>query len=211
MKQVIILFLFTISLWSNEFEEAVKDYKNGNYIKALNAFYVLAKNGDVQAEYNVGLMYANGKGVKADIVQAIEWYEKAANHKNAAAAYNLAVLYEAMENKDVHAYEKAKFWYEKAALEGLPQAQNNLAALYLDGKYISKDTKKAFELFKKAAAQGDVNAQINVAIMYAWNKEITQDKMKAYENFIHALDAGHHEAGKYLDQLCKESPWVCKK
>ena len=211
MKQFLILFLLTISVWANEFDEAVNDYNKGSYIKALNTFYVLAKNGDPEAQYNVGLIYANGKGVKADSAHAMEWYEKAARQNNAAAAYNLAQLYEHMENKDTHIYEKVKFWYEKSALGGLSQAQNNLAALYLEGKQIPHDAKKAFELFKKAAAQGNANAQINIARMYAWSHEIANDKMKAYDNLQKALKAGKNEAGQYLDQLCKESPWVCKK
>jgi TPR repeat protein len=105
----------SLNLWSSEFNDAVAEYQKGNYIKALNTFYVLAKNGDAEAQYNVGLIYANGKGVKTDIAEAQEWYEQAAKQGNASAAYNLALLYQSAEKINPQAVEQAVYWYEKAA------------------------------------------------------------------------------------------------
>jgi len=118
MKQIIIILFLMVSAWSNEFSTAVDDYNKGFYIKALNGFYALAKDGDAKAQYNVGMIYAGGKGVNADIPQAMEWYEKAAQQGNAPAAYNLAQLYHSMQEHNEHAHERAKFWYEKAAEGG---------------------------------------------------------------------------------------------
>jgi len=50
MSKYIILLLLTVSLWSNDFNKAVEDYNKGSYIQALNAFYVLAKEGDAEAQ-----------------------------------------------------------------------------------------------------------------------------------------------------------------
>ena len=211
MRKIILWICLSLSVWSNEFEQAVKDYNKGSYIKALNSFYVLAKKGDAQAQYNVGMIYANAKGVKADISEAMQWYEKAAKQGNSAAQYNLAqCYYQKGLNGEPHAYEKAKYWYEKAANNNRKEAYNNLASLYMDGKGVAKDSKKAFNLFEKAAKLGDSAAQINVAVMYAWGEGIKHDKMKAYENLKKALRNGKSEASEYLDKLCKESAWVCQ-
>ncbi|WP_295420465.1 tetratricopeptide repeat protein [Sulfurovum sp.] len=208
---MIILLGLTLCVWSGDFDQAVKDYNQGNYIKALNVFYVLAKKGDAQAQYNVGLIYANGKGVKADVSEAMQWYEKAAKQGIGTAQYNLAQLYyQKGENGEPHAYEKAKYWYEKAIKNSIKEAYNNLASLYMDAKGVAKDEKRAFELFAKAADLGDSAAQVNVAVMYAWGKEVKHDKMKAYENLKKALKSGKSEASEYLDRLCKESAWVCQ-
>ena len=133
MKKFTIFMIATLSLFANDFDKAVEDYKKGSYIQAINAFYVLAKEGDAQAQYNVAMMYANGKGGKKDLSYAMEWYEKAAKQGNAPAQYNLAQLHHNMGESDPHAYEKAKYWYEKAAEGEVMQAYNNLASLYMEG------------------------------------------------------------------------------
>ncbi len=211
MRTVFIGLCLTLNLWSNTFDEAVKDYNAGSYIKALNSFYALAKQGDAEAQFNVGMIYANGKGVKADLSEAMRWYEKAAKQENGAAQYNLAqIYYKKAQEGEPHAYEKAKYWYEKAINNHVKEAYNNLAALYMNGLGVEVNEKKAFELFAKAADLGDSEAQVNVAVMYAWGKNIKHDKMKAYENLKKALKDGKSEASEYLDKLCKESAWVCQ-
>jgi len=211
MKFWIWLGLFSALLFAGEFDNAVKDYNKGGYISALNTFYVLAKKGDPKAQYNVGMIYEKGKGVKADLAEAMKWYEKAAKQGNAMAQYNLGRLYhEKGDHNEPHAYEKAKYWYEKAIENKVKEAYNNLAALYMEGKGVQRDEKKAFDLFRQAADLGDGAAQYNVGVMYAWSNQITNDKMKAYENLKKALKKGYSEASGYLDKLCKESKWVCE-
>ena len=144
----IIVFIFALAgLLADDFNQALEDYNKGAYIKALNTFYTLAKEGDAKAQYNVGLMYANGKGTTKDLAKAQQWYEKAASQGNGPAQYNLAQLYHVAAQSDAHAYEKAKYWYEKAVESGIMQAYNNLASFYLEGKGVKQDQVKAFELF----------------------------------------------------------------
>ncbi len=40
--------------------------------------FVAAERGDIDAQYNLGLMYENGNGVAKDEAKAIKWYRKAA-------------------------------------------------------------------------------------------------------------------------------------
>jgi hypothetical protein len=209
-RNIFILIFVTLSLSANEFDQAVEDYNNGGYIKALNAFYVLAKEDNPKAQYNVGLIYANGKGVKQDLSEAQKWYEKSAKQGNSAAQYNLGQLYQSAAESDPHAYEKARYWYEKAVEGGQQEAYNNLGALYADGLGVEKNPQKALELFEKAASSGNSAAQVNAAVLYAWGEGVRHDKMKAYENLKKALKSGQSEASEHLDKLCKESAWVCQ-
>ena len=147
-KHIFILIFATViftplSLGANEFDQAVEDYNNGGYIKALNAFYSLAKEDNAKAQYNVGLIYANGLGVKRDVAEAQKWYEKAAKQGNAPAQYNLGQLYQSVGIQDPHAYEKAKYWYEKAVEGGLKEAYTNLGVFYFQGLGVEKDHQKA--------------------------------------------------------------------
>lgn len=210
MKKIIILTTFLTTLAMASFEQATADYVSGSYIRALTAFYTLAKNDDDKAQFNVALIYENGLGVSQDLKRAKQWYEKSAKQGNAQAQFNLAKLYYALSNEDIHAYKKSKYWYEKSTELGFKYAYNNLAVFYLKGLSVKKDTQKAFELLKQGAQKGDSTAQINVALLYAWGEGVVQDKMKAYENLQKALQSGKSEASQYLDKLCKESVWVCK-
>ena len=52
-----------------------------------------AEQGLAKAQYNLGLMFNNGKGVKQDYLQCVSWYRKAAEQGHAKAQYNLGVAY----------------------------------------------------------------------------------------------------------------------
>ena len=52
-----------------------------------------AKQGDAEAQYNLGMCYGKGKGVKQDYQKAVEWLTKAAEQELAAAQYILGNCY----------------------------------------------------------------------------------------------------------------------
>jgi TPR repeat protein len=49
----------------------------------------LAEQGDVDAQWNLGRMYGNGRGVPEDDAEAIKWYRLAAEQGYARAQFNL--------------------------------------------------------------------------------------------------------------------------
>ena len=51
-----------------------------------------AHQGDTSAQCNLGLMYANGRGVAKDFEQAVFWYRKAAEQGNVNAQEKLTIL-----------------------------------------------------------------------------------------------------------------------
>ena len=48
-------------------------------------YRLAAEHGDVEAEYGIGLLYANGWGVPSDIDQAARWMQKSAGAGNSDA------------------------------------------------------------------------------------------------------------------------------
>ena len=92
---------------------------------AVQAVRRAAAQGLAQAQYNLGLMYAEGRGVQRDDVQAVAWYQKAAAQGFAQAQNNLGLMYaegRGVQRDDVQAVA----WLQKAAAQGFAQAQNNL-------------------------------------------------------------------------------------
>jgi len=53
-----------------------------------------AEKGDKEAQYNLGVMYDNGKGVRQDYTEAMKWYKLAAAQGDALAQYNLGGMYD---------------------------------------------------------------------------------------------------------------------
>ena len=64
-------------------------YIAGNYQKAFEIFKPLADQGHAMAQFNLGHMYYSGKGVPQDNLQAVKWYRKAAEQRNALAQNEL--------------------------------------------------------------------------------------------------------------------------
>ena len=64
-----------------------------NFTEAFKYCKKAAEQGEVHAQYNLGIMYANGRGVKQDLFNAKEWYQKAAEQGLAYAQYNLGNMY----------------------------------------------------------------------------------------------------------------------
>lgn len=121
----------------------------------------LARQGNANAEYNLGVLYDNGYGVARDYQKAMHWYRKAAAQHFARAEHNLGVMYEMGHGvpKDL---KQAGQWFERAARDGEPASQNNLAVLYVRGEGVPKDMGKAAMWAARAAKAGNKSAISNL-------------------------------------------------
>jgi TPR repeat protein len=52
-----------------------------------------AEKGEAVSQYNLGVMYDNGRGVPKDYKEAVKWFRKAAEQGHAKAHFNLGVMY----------------------------------------------------------------------------------------------------------------------
>ena len=99
------------------FDEGVAAYERGDYASAFREFRPLADQGVAAAQYNLGLMYVNGRGVTQDYVEAVKWYRKAAEQGNAKTQHNLGTMY--FYGKGVtQNYVQAHMWFNLAAVKG---------------------------------------------------------------------------------------------
>ena len=97
-----------------------------------------AEQGDATAQFNLGIMYANGRGVLKDDAEAVEWYRLAAEQGYADAQFNLGGMYangEGVPKDDAEALR----WYRLAADQGQAAAQYNLGVRYAFGQGALKD------------------------------------------------------------------------
>ena len=81
-----------------------------------------ARIGDINAQFEVALMYANGLGITKSLEQALVWTQAAADKGHIAAQYLLGRTYQQGlgVGKDP---QRALVWYQKAAEQGDAGAQ----------------------------------------------------------------------------------------
>lgn len=95
---------------------------------AAGWFYRSAEQGYADAQFNLGLMYANGEGVEQNMDEAVTLFKKAAEQGHVDAQNNLGALYFTGEGV-TRDEEKAIAWFEKAAEQGNEEAIANLDAI----------------------------------------------------------------------------------
>ena len=115
---VVLLFLFSGMAFAdtaNEaFEKGAEAFLNGDYITAAKWLHKAAEQGDADAQYILGLMYYEGKGVPQNFAETAKWFLKAAEQGDAYAQYNLGLMY--YNGKGVpQSYMQSYIWLSIAA------------------------------------------------------------------------------------------------
>jgi len=112
-----------------------------------------AAQGHVDAEQELGVVYATGDGVKQDDVQAVAWFRKAAEQGDALGQFNYAVVL--TKGLGVEAdVAQAVEWYRQAAQGGHYPSQARLGYCYAKGLGTGVDRIEAFVWLSAAAQHG---------------------------------------------------------
>jgi TPR repeat protein len=93
--------------------------------EAVKWFRQAAEQNVADAQFSLGVCYANGQGVTKDDAEAVKWFRKAAEQNLADAQYNLGVCYDSGEGvakDEVEAYK----WWLLAAGKGNDDAKHNM-------------------------------------------------------------------------------------
>ena len=158
LAAVLILGL-TLPAWAG-WEEAVSAIRQGDYATARDELMPLAEEGNIDAQYLLGVMYKNGEGGDEDFVEAVRWLYAAAEQGSIGAQYNLGIMYSKGMGVIRDEVQAAR-WFEKAARKGDSRAQNNLGLLYQMGRGVPQDYVAAHLWFNVAASLGNQTARVN--------------------------------------------------
>jgi len=77
------------NLKTKKYQDGLDAFNKKDYKTAHQLFFWLAEQGVAKAQYNLGLMYGKGKGVKRDYKEAVRWYLRAAEKGYSKAQTNL--------------------------------------------------------------------------------------------------------------------------
>ena len=164
MRRLTLAVLFCVLLsaplvaLAADLQKGLDAFAVGDYEPSLAECEPLAEEGNVEAMFCVGRLYANGFGVPMDDALALKWYGLAAEGGHAEAQYNLGVMHAngwgvAMDDTAAAAF------YEQAAEEGFVPAQLALGQCYDAGIGVEKNLQTAYVWFDIAARQDDITAR----------------------------------------------------
>ncbi len=161
-----------------------------------------ALKGDPTAAYEIGVRFAEGKGIAANFDEAAKWYDRAAQAGVVPAVFRLGTLYEKglSVKKDV---DIARRYYVQAAERGNAKAMHNLAVLDADGGGKGANYKSAAQWFRKAADRGVADSQFNLGILYARGIGVEQNLAESFKWFSLAAAQGDADAGHKRDDIAK--------
>ena len=146
-----------------------------------------AEQGDANFQYVYGVCYEKGWGVKQDMKQALEWYQKAAKQDNGPAYNSIGNIYR--NGNGVTADPNQAFeWYQKGANAKDAQAMLNLGNCYFYGMGTEKDEKAAAKWWKEAAEAGNAYAMAQMGDSYYYGLGVEKNLAKAIEYYTPAAE-----------------------
>jgi TPR repeat protein len=181
----------------HDLELGMMYHELGDYPDAAKWYQKAAEQGNVAAEYELGVIYTNGEGVAQDYAEAVRWYRKAANQGLGDAQYELGNAYVTGRGVTQDFAEAAKS-YRQAAEAGHTDAQWNLGAAYYLGNGVAQDYSEAAKWFLEAARRGHADAQCDLGAAYRDGRGVIQDFGAAAEWFSKAAAQGQAHAQLYL-------------
>lgn len=124
--------------------------------------YRAAVNGDVNAQFELGMLFIQGDAVRKDFTRGVEWLQRAAEQDHIGAQLQLADMYlrgVELQQDAVEAFQ----WYLRAARRGDAQAQYMLGNLYRAGSGVRENFSEARRWYAAAARQGHPKAKERLA------------------------------------------------
>lgn len=151
-------------------------FKNKDYPRAYQEWKAAADAGQAEAQFDLGLLYAQGLGVHRDLTEAARWYRKSADQGNGEAQFALGQLYSrgwGIPRDEADAVR----WLQMAnsvESEGPPTDW-----AHVEGYGMAKDQKQAVYWYGQAADKGHPEAQFNLARLYAAGEGVKRDQEQA--------------------------------
>lgn len=200
---ILALTLMPLNLvFAQTLDQAMSDYRSGNYQAALETWQDLADAGTPDAWFNLGQMYRLGQGISFDFPKAEENYTLASVAGHTASQRELGNLY-FFNIGTPEAQAKAIPWWKKAAANGDAKAQYILGILYFNGDVVAKDRVVGFAWTLLAMDGGVPEAlQSNTAM----RSQLSEAELAAALNLAPSLMTGTPKQGLYTHLIGEPFP-----
>lgn len=158
------------------------DYKEG-----FNTIKEMAEGGDPAAQYELGMIYYEGKILPVNKEIAYQWLDKAAAAGNADAQYRLGLIYFGGDGKETRPTDdkRALQYFESAGAQGHAMAQYSAGNILVGG---GRSDGRGFTWLEKAEKNGVKEAVFLLGYCYLEGIGTKKDQAKAVEYLIRAAD-----------------------
>jgi TPR repeat protein len=188
------------------YQKGMKHYKPNDVAAAVRESKPLAEQDNADAQFNLGSLYYQGRGVPQDYDEAIRWMRKAAEQGHVFAQATLGSIYaegvQGMIQKD---YPQALMWFVFAAAQGDMEAMELRDAMasrmtptqVAEAQKLAREFKpqdvftKALREDKILAEKGDAGAQFKIGLMYYLGQGVVRDYLEALGWFKKAALQGN--------------------
>lgn len=148
MKKILLIAVILIAFsattgFADNLDDALDAYDRNDYETALTILNSLADQDNGVAQYYLGLMYDQGKGVSLDYAEAARWFRKAADLNIAKAQYYLGTMY-AQGRGVPQDYAESLKWFRNGAAQGEEGSQFSLGLMYANGIGVPQDLNEAY-------------------------------------------------------------------
>lgn len=183
LKQVllgcVLLFALSTQVIADALSDAQSAFEAGDHVKAVTLFLPLAEQGNAVAQFNLGVIYSQGRVFLQDYPAVTQWYQLSANQGYAPAQVNLGILY--LQGLGVKQdFKEAIRWFQLAAKQNNALAQLNLGDMYALGYGVLQDYDSAIQWYRLAADQGNALAQYKLGLLYSKGQGVSPNLETAY-------------------------------
>ncbi len=215
MKQLagFILVAFMAAIFGNiagcassKHEKGMKNYRPDDAVAAVKELKPLAEQGDARAQFDLGSLYYQGRGVPQDYAEATRWLRKAAEQGNVAAETTLGIIYsQGLQGVIEKDYPQALMWFIFAASQGDSEAKELRDDLAMkmtpvqvgEAQKLAREFKpadvyaKTVQELRVIAEKGDVAAQFQIGLIYYSGQGGSRNYLEALNWFKKAALQGH--------------------
>ncbi|WP_375752857.1 tetratricopeptide repeat protein [Vibrio sp. HN007] len=136
-----------------------------------------------EAQYQLGVIYAEGTLRPRDLKYAQQQFGVAAEQGFVPAKFALATLHAEFDE-----YEKSFELFKELADSDVTEAQTNLANMYLLGLGTEKDVNTAIYYLTKAAEKGDRLARYRLGEIYYRGDDVVSNYLLARQYVVQAME-----------------------
>ncbi len=182
-------------------------FKGKDYARAYREWKASADAGQAEAEFDLGVLYAQGLGVRRDLTEAANWYRKSAGQGNAEAQFALGQMYSRGWGVPRDQADAIR-WLQMANSVESDGPPTDWAIV--EGYGTPQDPQQAATWYRQAADKGHPEAQFNLARLYASGKGVNHDEEQAARWVSASATQGHALAMTNFGERCATGNGVPK-
>lgn len=198
----------SIPFWTDDLKKAKRAYKNGNYERAVKLFRSASDDGNLVADWYLGHMYRQGRGVPRNDAMAYSYYSRVAEHYDPDEddQNRLRITVDAMVR--IADYQRtgavnaglapdppaaARSYLKIATAYGHPAAQYALGVMSIKGEGVKKNPQQGLKWLMAAARKRYAPAEAYLGELYWDGKIVRGDRTRALMWYILARESARPE------------------